>query len=99
MSDIQMRRSPFIAAVLLSLLTPAIGQQTSAPVITFRANPRPVTLPHDTYLGEVAGVAVNSKGHIFVFNRGIRTQLMEFNPDGSFLRYIGNDLYGFSFAH
>jgi hypothetical protein len=30
----------------------------------------PLKLPKDLYLGEVAGVAVNSKGHIFVFSRG-----------------------------
>jgi DNA-binding beta-propeller fold protein YncE len=77
----------------------ASGQQAALPVITFDADAKPVTLPPDTHLGEVAGVAVNSKGHIFIFNRGIRTQLLEFDADGKFLRYIGNDIYGFSFAH
>jgi DNA-binding beta-propeller fold protein YncE len=94
-----MKRLAFIAGVILTSLTAALSQQHAPPLISFQANPRPVTLPDGTYLGEVAGVAVNSKGHIFVFNRGTRTQLMEFNPDGSFVRFIGNDLYGFSFAH
>ncbi|MDE3179775.1 MAG: hypothetical protein KGM47_08955 [Acidobacteriota bacterium] len=49
--------------------------------------------------GEAAGVAVNSKGDIFVFNRGSRTQLFEFGPDGKFMRAIGDGLYGFVFAH
>lgn len=75
------------------------GQEPAAAVIKFDADPRPVTLPPDTHFGEVAGVAVNSKGHIFVYHRGARTQLLEFNADGSFLRFIGKDLYGFSFAH
>ena len=60
------------------------------------------------YLGEVSGVAVNSKGHIFVFSRGnnigpayaaAAAQLLEFSPDGKFLREIGHNLYAWSFAH
>ena len=56
-------------------------------------------LPPDVYLGEAAGVAVNSKGHIFVYSRGGHTQLFEFDRDGKFLREIGKGLYGFDFAH
>ena len=60
------------------------------------------------YLGEVAGVAVNSKGHVFVFSRGDSTgpaygagaaQLLEFGADGKFIREIGHHLYAWSFAH
>ena len=60
------------------------------------------------YLGEVSGVAVNSKGHIFVFSRGNTTgpaygasaaQLLEFGPDGKYIREIGHNLYAWSFAH
>ncbi len=60
------------------------------------------------YLGEAAGVAVNSKGHVFVFSRGNTTgsaygasaaQLLEFGPDGTYLREIGHNLYAWSFAH
>jgi DNA-binding beta-propeller fold protein YncE len=59
-------------------------------------------------LGEVSGVAVNSKGHIFAFSRGntagpaygaAAAQLLEFAPDGKFLREIGHNLYAWSFAH
>ena len=65
-------------------------------------------LPADLYLGEGAGVAVNSKGHIFVFSRGATTgpaygataaQLLEFGPDGRFIREIGRNLYAWSYAH
>jgi NHL repeat len=65
-------------------------------------------LPPDMYLGEVAGVAVNSKGHVFVFSRGNSTgpaygasaaQLLEFDGDGKFVREIGHNLYAWSFAH
>ena len=30
-------------------------------------------LPANMYLGEASGVAVNSKGHVFVFSRGNST--------------------------
>ena len=60
------------------------------------------------YLGEVAGVAVNSQNHVFVLSRGNSTgpaygasaaQLLEFAADGKFLREIGRNLYAWSFAH
>ena len=60
------------------------------------------------YLGEVAGVAVDKAGDIYVFQRGNTTgpaygaaaaQLLEFGPDGRFLREIGHNLYAWSFAH
>jgi hypothetical protein len=65
-------------------------------------------LPPNLYLGEVAGVAVNSKGHIFVFSRGSTTgpayaaaaaQLLEFGPGGEYIREIGHNLYAWSYAH
>jgi sugar lactone lactonase YvrE len=54
------------------------------------------------YLGEVPGVALNSKGHIFVYTRSGETLLLEFDATGKFLRRIGKGLYAFSgrsFAH
>lgn len=60
----------------------------------------PLKLPPDLYLGEVVGVATNSKNHLFVFHRGGKgTQLFEFDQTGKYLREIGKDLYGFEFAH
>lgn len=65
-------------------------------------------LPDGLYLGEAAGVAVNSKGHIFVLSRGNTTgpaygataaQLLEFGPSGEYIREIGRNLYAWSFAH
>ena len=71
--------------------------------------PNALKLPTDLYMGEAAGVAVNSKGHIFVFHRGgsshgpafanTAAQLWEFDSDGRFLREIGKNLYAWSFAH
>lgn len=71
-------------------------------------NPDLLRLPPDLYFGEATGVAVNSKGHVFVFSRGNTTgpayaasaaQLLEFGPDGKFIREIGKNLYAWSFGH
>jgi hypothetical protein len=68
----------------------------------------PITYPNGIYAGEVAGVATNSKGHIFVFQRagnpyaslgGSRIfvhgqdQLLEFDQTGKFVREIGKGNY------
>ncbi|HVI23861.1 MAG: peptidyl-alpha-hydroxyglycine alpha-amidating lyase family protein [Myxococcales bacterium] len=100
----------WVIAFLL-LAWPAVAQQQQqqdVPQIAFDSPANVLQLPKDLYLGEVAGVAVNSKGHIFVFHRGNSTgpayaaaaaQLLEFDPNGKFLREIGHNLYAWSFAH
>jgi len=95
--------------VLLFLLGGyAFAQQPQAPEIPFRSVADFLKLPPNLYFGEVAGVAVNSKGHVFVFSRGNTSgaaygasaaQLLEFGADGRFLREIGHNLYAWSFAH
>ena len=95
-------------AGLFVLLSPAAFAQPSVPVIPFESVPDPVKLPKDMHFGEVTGVAVNSKGHVFVLSRGNTTgpayaaaasQLLEFAPDGKFIREIGKNLYAWSFGH
>ena len=56
-------------------------------------------LPAELYFGESIGVATNSKGHIYVYDRGHETRLFEFDQNGNFVRFIGEGLYGFVFAH
>jgi hypothetical protein len=56
-------------------------------------------LPSDLYFGESIGVATNSKGHTYVYDRGHETRLFEFDQNGNFLHFIGEGLYGFVFAH
>jgi len=99
-----MKRS--ILVLLVFAATPLLAQQP--PEIRFHSVPDFLKLPPDIYLGETTGVAVNSKGHVFVFSRGNTTgpayaaaaaQLLEFAPDGRFLREIGHHLYAWSFAH
>src|SRR5579871_2101890 len=85
-----------------------LAQQANVPEIPFQSAPDFLKMPSDRYLGEVAGVAVNSKGHVFVLSRGnttgpaygaAATELLEFGPRGEFLREIGHNLYAWSFAH
>lgn len=93
---------------LLVLAGSSIVAQQAVPEIPFDSAPNFLKLPPDLYMGEASGVAVNSKGHIFVFSRGNSTgpayaatasQLLEFGPDGRFIREIGKNLYAWSFAH
>ncbi len=95
-------------ALAAPLVAPAWAQQ-DVPQIPYDSVPNPVKMPKDMYLGEVPGVAVNSKGHIFVYTRGgnsngpaygnTASQLYEFSPNGKFIREIGKNLYAWSFAH
>jgi DNA-binding beta-propeller fold protein YncE len=89
-----------LVLVLFGVLTCSAGAQPRpVPEIAFESVPNLLKWPADVHLGEAAGVAVNSKGHIFVYSRGGHTQLFEFDRDGRFMREIGKDLYGFDFAH
>jgi DNA-binding beta-propeller fold protein YncE len=87
--------------------------QKDAPEIKFDSVPNALQLPAGIYLGEVAGVATNSRGNIFVYTRtGHPTitigtarpfahggsRLFEFDPTGKYMREIGKDSYGFMFA-
>ena len=99
-----------LAATCVSTV-PASAQ--TAPEIAFDAVANPLSLPDDIYLGEVGGVATNSKGDIFVYTRtghptiSIGTarpfahggsRLLQFDRDGKFVRELGKDSYAFLFA-
>jgi sugar lactone lactonase YvrE len=98
----------FLALVMLLTIVPARAQQ-AVPELAFDSVPDFFKLPPGTNFGEVSGVAVNSKGHVFVFTRAnsahgpayapTAAQLLEFDEKGEFIREIGKDLYGWSFAH
>src|SRR5216683_3214582 len=94
------------------LAAPALAQN-SAPEIKFDSVPNAIQLPAGLYLGEVAGVATNSKGDIFVYTRtGHPTvtigtarpfahggsRLFQFDRTGKFVREIGKNSYGMMFA-
>ena len=98
------------AALIAGIQASAQGQ---APEIRFDSAASALQLPAGLYLGEVGGVATNSRGDIFVYTRtghpfvSIGTarpfahggsRLFEFDPSGKFIREIGKDSYGFMFA-
>ncbi len=94
--------------IALMLFSAPVFAQDSTPEIPYDSVSNFLKLPRDLYLGEAAGVAVNSKGHVFVFSRGNTTgpaygataaQLLEFDRDGKYLREIGKNLYAWSYAH
>jgi DNA-binding beta-propeller fold protein YncE len=103
--------SPFAAAAQVAQVPASAAParpSVTAPSIPYESVPGFLKLPADLYLGEVSGVAVNSKGHVFVFTRGntigpaygaAAAQLLEFGPNGQFVREIGHNLYAWSFAH
>jgi sugar lactone lactonase YvrE len=102
-----------LVALVAVVLGISVSAQLSIPEIAYDAVD-PIKLPDNLYLGEAVGVATNSKGTIYVYTRtgnptatlGTRrtfarnaARLFEFEPNGKFVREIGQDLYGFVFAH
>jgi DNA-binding beta-propeller fold protein YncE len=94
-----MKRNAMFGLLCLTISLLCAAQEKTVPEIPYESVPNLLKLPTDLYLGEAAGVAVNSKGHIFVYTRSAHTRLFEFDAEGNFVREIGKDLYGFSFAH
>jgi hypothetical protein len=108
-----MRRFLPLSVVAAFLAAFPAAAQNAVPQIAFDSVANPLTLPDDIYLGEVGGVAANSKGDIFVYTRtGHPTvslgtarpfahggsRLFQFDRNGKFTREIGQGIYGFMFA-
>lgn len=81
-----------------------------APEIPWDSNTDFLKYSADMNLGEVLGVAVNSKGRIAVLNHpgsptsgplygNASTQLLEFDASGKFAREIGKGVYGLGYGH
>ena len=93
--------------VFLVVASGARAQQ-GPPDLPFESVPDFFKLPPGMNFGEVSGVAVNSKGHIFVFTQSntahgpayapAAAQLLEFDRNGAFVREVGKDLYAWSEA-
>jgi DNA-binding beta-propeller fold protein YncE len=99
----------FSIAAALAISGGILSGQT-APTIQFDSNPMPLTMPDNIHLGEVAGVATNSRGDIYVYTRtGNPTitigtaravshgggRLFQFDRTGKYVREIGQGIYGF----
>src|SRR5262249_34415801 len=107
-----MKRFFQLAVAVCACAAPLVAQ-SNAPELPFDANTDLLKLPDAIHFGEAAGVATNSKGHIFVYTRtgpsnaavgSSRTfykagsRLFEFDQTGKFVREIGQGVYGFNFA-
>ena len=101
----------FTSLTGVALLSGALFAQ--APEIPFGSTPNLLKMPVGMYMGAAAGVATNSKGHIYVYTRTgdayattgtSRTfthggsRLFEFDPTGKYLGEIGQNSYGFLVA-
>ena len=106
-----MRRFLQIVLALVLVGIPVAAQ--SVPEIPFDSNGDLLKPPANIHLGEVGGVATNSKGDVFVYSRmGHPTitigtarpfahggsRLFQFDRSGKFVREIGQGLYGFLVA-
>jgi len=80
------------------------------PVIPFDSSTEFLKYSPDMNLGEVLGIAVNSKGRVVVLNHpgsassgplygNASTQLLEFDAGGKFVREVGKGVYGLGYAH
>lgn len=102
---------PLLLAATFLAGFPAAAQ--NVPDIQFDSAANALTTPDDIYLGEVGGVASDSKGNVYVYTRtghptitlgGARafahggSRLFQFDRNGRYTREIGKDLYGFMFA-
>jgi 6-bladed beta-propeller len=100
-----------VAAVLT--FSGSLTAQSPVAEIAFDTNADLLKTPNDVFVGEVGGVGANSKGQIFVytrtghpyatigdnrtFSRG-GSRLFQFDPNGKFVRELGQDAYGFNAA-
>jgi hypothetical protein len=104
---------PMHAALSMLIAVSAATAQTEAPEINFDSVPNALKLPPNIYLGEVGGVATNSRGDVFVYTRTGHpfitigtarpfahggSRLFQFDRTGKFVREIGKDSYGFMVA-
>jgi hypothetical protein len=62
------------------------------PMLGYVPVPDDFKLPRGMNFGSVSGVAINSKGHIFLLHRG-PGPLMEFDADGNFIRASGDGMF------
>src|SRR5215471_6781351 len=84
---------PILALYVLGDSTFAqVHTEPSYPKLKYEAVPNFFQLPPGENFVECCGVAVNSKGHIYVFHRG-KHPLMEFDSFGKYIRSIADDLF------
>ena len=106
-----MRLITILSLTLAAALARAEWVDYDVPLIPYESVPDFLKYSPEMNLGEVLGVAVNSRGYIMVLNhpgsasnggplyRNATSQLLEFDPNGHFVREIGQNVYGFGYSH
>lgn len=87
-----MRLIGFVLVLLQILSAPDPAQMEDAPDLGYRAVPHGLQIPPAYEMGAPSSVDWTSTNTLLVFNRG-QHPLMEFNPDGSFVRAWGQGQY------
>src|ERR1700724_1048371 len=67
---------------------PKSQEASKPPALTFHVVQDFLKIPKDMIMAEAVGVAINSKGHIFILNRG-NHPLLEFDSEGAFISSFG----------
>ena len=108
-----MNRTWLVLGAAMAMTGAALVAQAPVPELAFDTNADFLRTPADTFVGEVGGVGANSKGQLFVYTRtghpyatlgDNRTffrngsRLFQFDPNGKFVRELGQDVYGFNAA-
>ena len=108
-----MTRSRLLIAAAAALAVGASLFAQAVPQINYDATGDFLALPPNIHLGEVAGVATNSRGYLYIYTRtghpyatlgDERTfyhggsRLFQFDQSGKFVREIGQGVYGINFA-
>jgi hypothetical protein len=99
-----------VAPLFNQVFTQPVFAQQAPPRIPFESDVNFLKLTYHLNLGEVLGVAVNSKGTVVVLNHpgsatsgplygNATAQLLEFDATGKFLRELGKGVYGLGYAH
>ena len=79
------------ALIALGCLS-AAAWAADVPEIPFDSVPNVLKLPPDMYFGEVSGIALNSKKHVFIYNRG-NTVGPAYGATASQLLEISNEIF------
>ena len=81
-----------IGLLLQALAGPDPAQMETAADLGYRPVPIKLSLPEGWSLGAPSSVAIDSRGHLIVFNRGAHP-IVAFDRDGAFVRAIGEGAY------
>jgi streptogramin lyase len=84
------RRLRLVLAAALAVGLAA--QDKKIPDLGLKPDPGWPRLPKGWNFGETSGVALDSSGHVYVFNRGPQP-LVEFDANGAFIRSLGEGMF------